>query len=105
MDDSNSDTNDTDGTNDTNDATSDSDTGRLPSRPSLTSLAANTQLRHIAAILVILTLCASVIVEVLATGQIPSERVRRLMIFAGGLFGIARGLDLLNQLLNALNDS
>jgi len=39
------------------------------------------------------------------TGQIPSERVRRLMIFAGGLFGIARGLDLLNQLLNALNDS
>ena len=97
--------NDTNDTKDTDDTTNRSESDRLPSRRSIISLLASTQLRHIAAILIILTLCASVIIEVISTGQIPPQRVRRLIFFAGALFGIARGLDLLTQLLNALNDS
>jgi len=102
MDDSNNDANDT---KDTDEKTSGSESNRSASRPSLTSLVAGTQLRHIAAILVILTICASVLIEAISTGQIPPQRIRRLIFLAGGLFGISRGLDLLNQLLNALNDS
>ena len=97
--------NDTNDTKDTDDTTTRSESDRLPSRRSIISLVAGTQLRHIAAILVILTLCVSVIIEVIVTGQIPPQRVRRLTFLAGALFGIARALDLLNQLLNALNDS
>jgi len=89
---------------DSNNDSSGSDASRSSPHRSLVTALLNTQLRHIGAILVIVTICASVFIETLATGQIPPQRVRRLILLAGGLFGIARGLDLLNQLLNALND-
>jgi len=85
-------------------ANDDSDRQSPDRRASIKRALLDLELRHIAASTIILTICSSVLIEVLQTGTISPERIRNLSVLAGGLFGVSRAIELLARLLDALEN-